>query len=126
MSFLGKLLVGLQFALSIVFLAFAGAVFTAQQNWMTQKLTVDKNFQDLTREKDQHVEEAKQFQGRITQDLKNEQNKAQIAEGQAKLLKDQLEASEKELVAAKTERDEQRSLAKLAIGDVLPFPAGKR
>ncbi len=115
MSFLGKLLVGLQFALSIVFLAFAGAVFTAQQNWMTQKLIVDKNFQDLTREKDQLVEEAKQFKERIERDLKNEQNKAQVAEGQAKLLKDQLDAAEKELVAAKTERDEQRSLAKLAI-----------
>ena len=36
MSFVGKMLIVLQVFLSVVFMAFAGAVYTTQQNWMQQ------------------------------------------------------------------------------------------
>jgi len=124
MSFLGKLLVGFQLALSIIFLGFAGAVFTAQQNWKLQKETADKNFASLTAEKDQLVEEARQFKERVgpispeSQKLvpvvKNLEDALAAANGKAAGLETSLNAAEKELGAAKTERDEARTLAKLA------------
>ena len=83
MSFLGKVLVGLQFALSIVFLTFAGAVFSTQQNWMNEKIKVAKNLEDVTREKDQLAEEKRQAEVRLTNELTNERMKAAEAEGKA-------------------------------------------
>lgn len=114
MSFLGKVLVGLQFALSIVFLTFAGAVFTTQQNWMNEKLKVAKNLEDVTREKEQLAEEKRQAETRLTNELTNERMKAAEAEGKAATSESKLEIAEKELVAARTTSDEQRTLAKLA------------
>ena len=115
MSFLGKVLVGLQFVLSIVFLAFAGAVFSTQQNWMDQKKKVDDNLQAVTREKDQLFEEKRQLEVRLTMELANEKMKAAEAEGKAATSEDKLKVAEQELIAAKTERDEQRTIAKLAV-----------
>lgn len=115
MSFLGKLLVGLQLFLSIVFLIFAGAVFSTQTNWKAAKETADANYAKLDADKKQVEEAFAAFKTRMEIDLKNEQQRAANAEGQAKLLKDQVDAADKELVAAKTERDEQRELAKVAV-----------
>lgn len=115
MSFLGKLLVGLQLFLSVVFLVFAGAVFSTQANW--------KKTADLAEEKVKKTEANKleveqafaTYKNRMEMDLKNEQARASDAEGRAKLLKDLGDSTEKELVAAKTERDEQRELAKVSV-----------
>ena len=53
MSFLGKLLVGLQLFLSIVFLIFAGAVFSTQKNWKASKEAVDQQKKTVEAEKQQ-------------------------------------------------------------------------
>jgi len=42
MTFLGKILVVLHLVLSVMFMAFAGAVFTAQKNWKTRSEDVAK------------------------------------------------------------------------------------
>ena len=115
MSFLGKVLVGLQFVLSIAFLAFAGAVFSTQQNWMDQKKKVDDNLIAVTREKDQLFEEKRQLEARLTMELANEKMKAAEEKGKSDTSEDKLKVAEQELIAAKTERDEQRTLAKLAV-----------
>lgn len=115
MSFLGKLLVGLQLVLSVVFLIFAGAVFSTQKNWKTAKEAADASFAKLDADKKQVEQEYANYRTRIELELKNEQQRASNAEGQVKLLKDQLDAADKELVAAKTERDEQRELAKVSV-----------
>jgi hypothetical protein len=114
MSFIGKLLVGAQLALSIIFLGFAGAVFTAQQNWKKHAEDLTKQVADLKSAQAQSDEEHKNYVFRMDRDLKDEQKKAATAEGQATTLEKQLEASEKELIAAKTQSDEQRTLAKVA------------
>ena len=113
MSFLGKVLVGLNFALSIVFLTFAGAVFSTQQNWMNEKIKVAKNLEDVTREKDQLAEEKRQAEVRLTNELTNEKMRASEAEGKAATSDKRLEVAEQELIAARTTSDEQRTLAKL-------------
>ena len=115
MSFLGKLLVGLQLFLSIVFLIFAGAVFSTQKNWKAAKELVDGNYTKLDADKKQIEEAFAAHKTRADIDLKNEQQRAANAEGQVKLLKDQVDAADKENVAAKTERDEQRELAKVSV-----------
>ena len=114
MSFLGKLLVGLQFVLSIVFLTFAGAVFTTQQNWMNEKSRVEKTLADVNREKEQLLEEKRNVETRLTNELTVEKMNAAEARGKAETSEAKLEIAEKELVAAKTTSDEQRTLAKLA------------
>jgi hypothetical protein len=115
MSFLGKLLVGLQLVLSIMFLVFAGAVFTTQKNWKAAKELVESNYKKLEAEKLQVTDEYKNYKTRMDIDFKNEQTRAANAEGQADLLKRQLTAAENEANTAKTERDEQRELAKVAV-----------
>lgn len=115
MSFLGKLLVGLQLFLSVVFLIFAGAVFSTQKNWKAAKEAADSNYTKLDADKKQVEEAFAAHKARADIDLKNEQQRAANAEGQVKLLKDQVDAADKELVAAKTERDEQRELAKVSV-----------
>lgn len=115
MSFLGKLLVGLQLFLSVVFLIFAGAVFSTQKNWKAAKEAVETQKTQIEAEKRQVEQDFAAFKTRMDADLKNEQQRAANAEGQVKLLKDQIDAADKELVAAKTERDEQRELAKVSV-----------
>jgi hypothetical protein len=115
MSFLGKLLVGLQLFLSIVFLIFAGAVFSTQKNWKAAKEAADAKYATLEADKRQVDDAIAKLRTSTDIDLKNEQQRAANAEGQVKLLKDQIDAADKELVAAKTERDEQRELAKVSV-----------
>ena len=115
MSFLGKLLVGLQLVLSIMFLIFAGAVFSTQKNWKAAKEVVDANLTKVSGEKEQVEVEYKAYKTRMEIDFKNEQNRAANSEGQADLLKRQLTAAENEAGTAKIERDEQRELAKVSV-----------
>ena len=114
MSFLGKLLVGLQLVLSIMFLVFAGAVFSTQKNWKEAHKLADDANTSLKKEKDEVESEYKKYKTRMDIDFKNEQNRAANAEGQADLLKRQLTAAENEAGTAKIERDEQRELAKVS------------
>ncbi len=115
MSFLGKLLVGLQLFLSIMFLIFAGAVFSTQKNWKAAKETVDANYAKLDADKKQVEEAFAAYKTRLEIDLKKEQERASNAEGQVKLHKDQVDAANTQLVAAETERNEQRELAKVSV-----------
>ncbi|MBC7816460.1 MAG: hypothetical protein IAG10_06165 [Planctomycetaceae bacterium] len=115
MSFLGKLLVGLQLVLSIMFLVFAGAVFSTQKNWKAAKEVVDSNYTKLDGEKKQVEVEYSNFKDRMVRELKVEQDRAATAEGQVDLLKRQLASSEDEANKAKIERDEQRELAKVSV-----------
>ena len=115
MSFLGKLLVGLQLFLSIMFLIFAGAVFTTQKNWKALKEVADTNITRIEGEKTQIQGEYDNYKNRMARDLQTEQQRAATAEGQVDLLKRQLATSEDEANKAKIERDEQRELAKVSV-----------
>lgn len=117
MSFLGKLLVSFQFVLSILFLTFAGAVFSTQQNWKTAKEDADKRTAQIENEKRDLDADYQRYKTQSAIDLKNEQAKAQTAEGRAETLEKQVVVLEKELNGAKTERDEQTSLAKVTVDE---------
>jgi hypothetical protein len=47
MHFVGKILVALQVVLSILFMAFAGAVFSVQASWKAKAETLEKNYAEL-------------------------------------------------------------------------------
>lgn len=115
MSFLGKLLVALQLFLSVVFLIFAGAVFSTQTNWKVKKEAGDANYQKLEADKKQVEEAFAAYKTRTEIDLKNEQQRASTAEGQVRTLTDQVKQWDAELTIAKTERDEQTDLAKVSV-----------
>lgn len=119
MSFLGKLLVGLQLVLSIMFLIFAGAVFSTQKNWKAAKELAETNITRLEGEKKLVQDEYDNYKNRMTRDLKNETDRAAEAEGKADLLKRQLAVSEDEANKAKIERDEQRELAKVSAEEAV-------
>ncbi len=114
MGFLGKVLVGLQFALSILFLTFAGAVFTAQQNWKAQKELSDTKITQLEGEKKNIEDEFRKSKTIADMDLANEKQKAAEAAGKAKLFEDDLTTARAELQAAKNDVGVQRRLADVA------------
>ena len=58
MTFIGKMLIVVQLVLSLLFMAFAGAVFTVEQNWKQQ--FTDKD-QDLKTEQDFHKSTQNKF-----------------------------------------------------------------
>ena len=82
---------------------------------MEQKKKVDDNLVAVTREKDQLFEEKRQLEARLTMELANEKMKAAEEKGKSDTSEDKLKVAEQELIAAKTERDEQRTLAKLTV-----------
>ncbi len=114
MSFLGKLLIAFQLVLSIVFLAFAGAVFSTQQNWKTLAETNEKNLKTEQAAHQNDLQADQLAKANLQQELKNELMNASVAAGSAKLLEDDVTSLKKELVAARTERDSQRTLAQVA------------
>ena len=114
MSFLGKLLIAFQLVLSIVFLAFAGAVFSTQQNWKILAETNEKNLKAEQATHQNDLQESQQAKAKLEQELKNEKNRADGAEGSLKIREDEVTSLNKENVAAKTERDSQRTLAQVA------------
>ena len=100
MSFLGKLLIAFQLVLSIVFLAFAGAVFSTQQNWKTLAETNEKNLKTEQAAHQNDLQADQLAKANLQQELKNELMNASVAAGSAKLLEDDVTSLKKELVAA--------------------------
>ena len=58
MTFVGKILVVVQLVLSLLFMTFAGAVFSVEQNWKTARDDVQ---QELSSEKESHAATRKDF-----------------------------------------------------------------
>jgi len=50
MTFVGKILVVVQLVLSVCFMAFAGAVFTVQENWREEAVALKESNDDLSKE----------------------------------------------------------------------------
>ncbi len=115
MSFLGKLLVGLQLFLSIMFLIFAGAVFSTQANWKKTADQAAEKVKNTEADKLQVEQAFADYKRRTKIELENEQARASNAVGQVKLLKEQVDAKDTQLTAATTERNEQVELAKVSV-----------
>ena len=120
MTFIGKMLIVVQLVLSLLFMAFAGAVFTVEQNW--KQFYSDKD-QDLKTEQDFH----KSTQNNFNQ-YKNV-NTAKVAEldtlSKKRLSdftreKNRADNLQQQLNNLKTAHDTQRTVAQLE-GDEAKF-----
>ena len=95
MSFLGKILVVVQLVLSILFMSFAGAVFTVQTNF---KEKYEASLKDVDKEKkraDAAVQERQKADLANKAELETSNTQAQKAQGDNAILNNQVVASKK-------------------------------
>jgi TolA-binding protein len=114
MSFLGRVLVVIHLVLSVMFMAFAGAVYTAQTNWKTQHANAKKQLEQAQQKATTDVAAVQTQLDQLNQKFTQLQNEKTTLEGQAKTLADnnaRLDADNKQL---KTEADTFRTNAQLA------------
>jgi hypothetical protein len=111
MTFVGKVLVVVQLVLSLCFMAFAGAVFSVQQNWrahadgLSAELEAERTaITDLEADYDRYKDE-------MTAELSNEKDRADGAEHAAEVAEQKLRDMETDFDTAKAERDAQTALA---------------
>jgi chromosome segregation ATPase len=91
MSFVGKMLIVLQVVLSIVFMAFAGAVYTTHQNWMTQAGNLESEVSRLQTEVNDAATAASAQISELTQQRDAAAGRADMAEAENVQLRTQLE-----------------------------------
>jgi len=114
MSFLGKILVVLHLLLAVLFMAFAGAVYTAQSNWKAKAATVQKNLESAQSKATADLAAIQTQLDQLQQKFNALQNEKITFEGQAKTLADdntRLDADNKQL---KVEIDTLKTSATLA------------
>lgn len=113
MTFLGKVLVVVHLVLSVLFMAFAGAVYTSQTNWRTAHAAMQKQLNDA-RSQAQTNEQAQQAQiTELNAKLTAEQNDKTTWEGKAKTLEGENGRLDTENKSLKTALDGQRTVAEL-------------
>lgn len=114
MTFVGKVLVVVQLVLAVCFMAFAGAVYTAQENWR-EKATAEKNnaqkAQQAATEASQQLEQAKTDLGGQVKDL---QQQMALLQGKFNETDAQLKRTTQELQDARTAVDRQTAVANLS------------
>jgi hypothetical protein len=113
MTFLGKVLVVVQLILSVMFMAFAGAVFTAQKNWRDDA-TKAKTALTAAQSKATADQTAMQSQiDTIQKELTALKNDKVTLEGQVKTLTDENARLDSDNKSMKTAFDGQRTIAEL-------------
>lgn len=113
MTFLGKVLVVVHLVLSVLFMAFAGAVFTAQTNWRTARDALQKQL-SASQTQAQTEMAAKQSElDTVKAQLAATQNEKTTWEGRAKSLEQENARLDTENKSLKTSLDGQRTVAEL-------------
>lgn len=121
MTFLGKVLVVIHLFLSVLFMAFAGAVFTAQNNW--QKRAID-NQKSLEQARTQAQETANVLTAQVTelqQQLTDVTNEKVTWEGRATTAENERTRLETDYKSMQVAFDGQRNIA-----DLNSLEAGER
>lgn len=114
MTFLGKILVVVQLVLAICFMAFAGAVYTAQTNWKVAAESARKEASDQRTAATNAANELQQTKNDLSAQIAKLNEQVAILDGKTKEATDQLERTRQELQAARTAVDRQTAVANLA------------
>ncbi len=114
MTFVGKVLVVVQLVLAICFMAFAGAVFTAETNWREKSKQLQADLEKARGDANTAVQQQQQEKTQMTAQLQELQQKVALIDGQLKERTDQLSRTNQELEAARTAVDTQTAAANLA------------
>src|SRR5271156_3284431 len=100
MTFVGKILVLVIMAFSLIFLGFAGVVFTASKNWRTATQEEKKKVDDLSKK----LTDAKADAGAAKKELEDEKAKfaasSKVLENDVSSRDDRIKAIMSELTAA--------------------------
>lgn len=114
MTFVGKVLVVVQVVFSICFMAFAGAVFTVQQNWKAEADKQKKLVVDANAANDVLEEDASKYKDFMTAEVDKQTILADKLANDKRTLETRIQNLETELTTAKTDRDVQRATAEVA------------
>jgi len=114
MTFIGKLLVIIQFVLTLCFMALAGAVFTSQANWKATAESLQTRVDQDTHDMQVLTEEKNKRIGDLEDQLKNAQNEASTATNELGVKVQELELQKTELDRLKVQVNTQESLATIA------------
>jgi len=114
MTFVGKVLVVVQVVLSVCFMAFAGAVYTVQTNWMKKADTLGSDIAKRKTEQQDADQEFSDYKTKTTADLKSQKTRADTFQAQAAGLAQQVAALKTENERIATERNRQAELARTA------------
>ncbi|MCA9004030.1 MAG: hypothetical protein KDA70_02065 [Planctomycetaceae bacterium] len=105
MSFVGKVLVVVQVVLSICFMGFAGAVFTAQNNWRNESLKLKENVASLQKSKDELESDLNNQLTEMTKKLNQAKSEADTAKAESKGLQAKLKTEQAKVITVSSERD---------------------
>lgn len=105
MSFVGKVLVVVQVVLSICFMGFAGAVFTAQNNWRDKSQKLQDNVASLQKTMNELESEYSNYKTETTQKINDALSQAQTAKAANDVLIKQNKSYQNQLETVRAERD---------------------
>lgn len=114
MSFVGKILVVLQVVLSVMFMAFAGAVYSTHMNWRTVAMKSEENVKKARSEINDLQTEFDKFKTASTAKLNLAENRASKAEADNVGLKQQVDQITKEKNDLGTQFATANQLAQIA------------
>jgi hypothetical protein len=105
MSFVGKILVVVQVVLSVCFMGFAGAVYTAQHNWRAESMKLKENAENLQKNMTTLESEFGNYKTETTQQVNDARSAAQTAKAANDALKAQNKSYQNQLETVRAERD---------------------
>jgi hypothetical protein len=105
MSFVGKVLVVVQVVLSVCFMGFAGAVFTAQHNWRAVSIKQKENVANLQKNMTGLESEFSNYKTETTQKMNDALSAAQTAKAANDALQAQNKSYQNQLETVRAERD---------------------
>lgn len=114
MTFIGKLLVIIQFVLTLCFMALAGAVFTSQANWKQQAADLQTRIEQDTRDMQTLTEEKNKEIDDLKKQLTATKSEAEDARNDFVALQQQFEQQKTEVDRLKVQVNTQESLATIA------------
>lgn len=117
MSFLGKILVVVQVVLTILFMAFAGAVSATHQNWRVEKDKIAKQLSDKDLELRNEQARARDEKASLETQLATASQDAAIKDSENRDLKGRLETITAEFDQVKTAAAVKTQLAEIAAED---------
>ncbi len=107
MSFVGKVLIVVQVLMSIAFMAFAGAVYSVQENWRNNALNLQSSLDD----RDKEIQDMRTEQERQVTALTQERDAAKNASDMALAENVQLQGQLKNAQDQNNRLDEERRVA---------------
>lgn len=114
MTFVGKIFVVLQLVLSVCFMAFAGAVYTAETNWREEAGNLNEQIAQIRQQLNEANQAMEKYKTTTTTTINDLKEDKALLGGQKETLSAQLARAEDDLQAARASVDQQTALANIA------------